>query len=57
MATRASEWGLLDRGTFKYTDYLGLPTASHAMSAPSRKLADETTRQWRERFVNERGAS
>ena len=38
-------------------EYLGLPTAGHAMSAPSRKLADETTRQWRERFVNESGAS
>ena len=38
-------------------EHLGLPTAVHTMSAPSRKLADETTRQWRERFVNESGAS
>ena len=38
-------------------EYLGLPTAGHAMSAPSRKLADETTRRWRERFVNESSAS
>ena len=38
-------------------EHLGLPTAGRAMSAPSQKLADETTRQWRERFVNESGAS
>ena len=38
-------------------EYLGLPTAGHAMSAPSKKLADETIRQWRESFVNESGDS
>ena len=36
--------------------YLGLPIAGHAMSAPNQKLADATTRLWRERFVSESSA-